>query len=157
MATIPASALRLRARDGAPGEAALLAGIWRRGWVSSNRSAEHVEPIAHWLTRVQAEFVPPADVLLAARGRQVIGFMVLQMQRAYVAQLFVEPHLHGQGLGRLLLGEARMRMPRGWRLHVATANVSAQRFYERYGLVRGIVDCQPHTGRERVAYHWHPS
>lgn len=148
--------LRLRPRDHAPGEDAALAGIWRRAWISAQRGDKTVAPIALWLSRVQAEFVPPADVLLAQRDEQLIGFMVLLTQRSYVAQLFIEPHLQGQGLGQSLLDEARARMPTGWRLHVATANIAAQRFYERYGLERGVVDRHPSNGRERVAYHWKP-
>ena len=55
------------------------------------------------------------------------------------------------------LDEASVRMPLGWKLHVATSNTAAQRFYERYGLVRGAVDRHPASGRERVAYHWYPA
>jgi putative acetyltransferase len=86
----------------------------------------------------------------------VLAFMVLLARREYVAQLFVEPHLRNQGLGQALLDEASLRMPRGWKLHVAINNTAAQRFYERYGLVRGAVDRHPSSGRERVAYHWYP-
>lgn len=156
MSTSETPTLRLRLRDHAPGEDAVLAGIWRRAWISAQHADRTVAPIALWLSRVQAEFVSPADVLLAQRDEQVIGFMVLLTQRNYVAQLFIEPHLHGEGLGQTLLHEACVRMPSGWRLHVATANIAAQRFYERYGLERGVVDRHPSNGRERVAYHWVP-
>jgi putative acetyltransferase len=47
-------------------------------------------------------------------------------------------------------------MPDGWRLHVATVNTDAQRFYASYGLQRGAVDRHPATGRERIEYHWQP-
>ncbi len=101
--------------------------------------------------------MPPAEVVLAEREGQVLAFMVLLERREYVAQLFVEPHLRNQGLGKALLDEACVRIPTGWRLHVATTNTSAQRFYERYGLERGTVDRHPTSGRERIAYHWSPS
>lgn len=156
MSTSQDPAIRLRPRDHALGETATLAGIWRRGWISANGSASSVLPLGHWLARVQAEFGPPADVVLAEREGQVLAFMCLLPERRYLAQLFVEPHLHSQGLGRLLLDDARLRMPEGWRLHVATDNLAAQRFYERYGLTRGSVDRHPASGRERVAYHWVP-
>ena len=152
----PASTSRLRRCDFAPGEAAVLAGIWRRGWASAHRDVQVLEPIAHWLARVQAEFQPPCEVLVVERQHQLLAFMALHSARRYVAQLFVDPHLHSQGFGRLLLDEASRRMPAGWRLHVATANSSAQRFYTRYGLVRGAVDRHPGTGRERVEYHCLP-
>ena len=154
-AQIPA--FNLRSRDGTAEESMALAGIWRRAWVSANRGAASIEPIAHWLHRVRTEFVPPAEVVLAERDGQVLAFMVLLERREYVAQLFVEPHLRNQGLGQALLDEACVRMPVGWRLHVATTNMAAQRFYERYGLMRGTVDRHPTSGRERIAYHWAPS
>ncbi|MDH6595200.1 putative acetyltransferase [Variovorax sp. TBS-050B] len=150
-------AFRLRSRDGTAEESLALAGIWRRAWIAANRNAAFIEPITHWLRRVQTEFVPPAEVVLAEREGQVLAFMVLMRRNGYVAQLFVEPHLRNQGLGQALLDEAGVRMPNGWKLHVATGNAAAQRFYERYGLVRGAVDRHPTSGRERVAYHWHPS
>ena len=150
-------AFHLRLRDGAAEESMVLAGIWRRAWVAANPGALMVEPIGHWLQRVHAEFGPPAEVVLAERDGQVLAFMVLLGRRDYVAQLFVEPHLRNQGLGQALLDEACVRMPAGWRLHVALSNAPAQRFYERYGLVRGEVDRHPASGRERVAYHWYPS
>ena len=55
------------------------------------------------------------------------------------------------------IDEACVRIPTGWRLHVAASNTSAQRFYERYGLERGATDFHPTSGRERIAYHWSPS
>lgn len=154
-AQIPA--FELRSRDGCAEESMALAGIWRRAWVAANRGAAHVEPISHWLQRVRTEFIEPADVVLAERDGQVLAFMVLLLRREYVAQLFVEPHLRNQGLGQALLDEACVRMPVGWRLHVATTNTAAQRFYERYGLMRGSVDRHPTSGRERIAYHWAPA
>jgi putative acetyltransferase len=156
MSTSETPTLRLRPRDYAPGENAVLAGIWRRAWISAQHGEKTVAPIGLWLSRVQAEFVPPADVLLAERDEQIVGFMMVLAQRNYVAQLFIEPHLQREGLGQSLLDEACVRMPTGWRLHVATANIAAQRFYERYGLERGVVDRHPSNGRERVAYHWAP-
>jgi len=154
MTPAPTSQLRMCAM--APSEAAALAGIWRRAWASAHRDARVLEPIAHWLARVNAEFKPPAELLVAEREDQLLAFMLLQPSRRYVAQLYVDPHLHGQGCGRQLLDEACRRMPGGWRLHVATVNRTAQNFYAHYGLQRGTVDRHPVTGRERLEYHWRP-
>ncbi len=155
-AMTPDSTSQIRACTPAPGEAAALAGIWRRGWAMAHTDAAGVAPINHWLARVQAEFAPPSDLLVVERDAQLLAFMALHVQRRYVAQLFVDPHLQGQGFGRQLLDEACRRMPTGWRLHVATGNIAAQRFYARYGLLRGAVDRHPGTGRERVEYHCEP-
>ena len=81
--------IRLHGDDFAPGEAALIAGIWRRAWAAAHPDIALLEPIGHWLARVQTEFKPPHELLVA----------------------------------------------------------------ERNSLVQGLVDRQPGTGRERMAYH----
>ena len=150
--------LQLHAWHGSRAEQIALAGIWRRGWCAAQGHAvDQIAPIGHWLARVEAEFMAPAHVHVAERGGQPLAFMVMLPERAYVAQLYVDPHRHGQGLGRRLLDVACRHMPAGWRLHVATGNTAAQGFYTGYGLLRGTVDRHPGTGRERVAFHWRPA
>jgi len=152
-----ASTTRIRLCAFAPGDAAQIAGLWRRAWISAHGDTAIVEPIGHWLARVQAEFGPPSSVALLERDEHLLGFMVMQPARHYVAQLFVDAHLQRRGYGKALLDHASRRMPVGWRLHVATANLGAQRFYERQGLARGVIDRHPQTGVERISFHWRPS
>ncbi|MEJ8853929.1 GNAT family N-acetyltransferase [Variovorax robiniae] len=137
-------------------EAVAVAGIWRRAWSAARHDAMVVEPIGHWLGRVKAEFEPPSELLLVEREKQVLGFMVLHTAHRYVAQLYVDRHVQGQGLGRMLLDEASRRMPEGWKLHVALDNVKAQHFYAHCGLTPGAIDRHPGTGVPRVAYHCVP-
>ena len=66
----PTFTLHIRPCALEPGEAAVLAGIWRRAWSSAHRDIETLEPIAHWLSRVQSEFRAPAE-LLVTRGQAV--------------------------------------------------------------------------------------
>lgn len=141
----------------APGEERLIAELWRRSWASANPDVASLEPIEHWLARVQAEFFAPFEVIVAEVSGCVAAFIVFDAARAYVAQLFTDMPFQGRGLGRALLAESSRRMPRVWTLHVATTNRRAQLFYERYGLVRGEVNINPVSGRERVAYCWQGS
>ena len=154
---IPAANARLRPIGLDTEQASVIAGIWRRAWASAHPASAPLEPIELWLARVKAEFAAPGALQVMERDGQILAFMVALRSKRYVAQLFVDTHLQGQGLGRVLLDEACRQMPGGWRLHVATANGAAQRFYERYGLARGDVDLHPTTGRERVVFHWHPN
>lgn len=144
----------MRIRAATQNEATLVAELWRRSWASANPHAMSIETPAHWLARVRSEFGSPSELVVAETVGGIGAFIVFHVAHAYVAQLFTEPALQGQGLGRALLGEAIRRMPQGWSLHVATTNHRAHRFYERVGLVRGAVDSNPVTGRERVAYAW---
>ena len=144
--------MRIHSMD--PDETMLIAELWRRSWASANAYVASVEPIEHWLARVRSEFCAPCETVVAEVSGRCVAFIVFNVTETYIAQLFVEPSLKGRGLGRALLGEASRRMPRSWSLHVSTANLMAQRFYERYGLMRGEVSRNPLSGRERVAYLW---
>jgi putative acetyltransferase len=138
-------------------EHSLLADLWRRVWASANPHVADVAPAAHWLARVESEFTPPNETLVIDHKGRPVAFIVINRASAYVAQLFVDVDFQGQGVGRRLLDEACNLMPEGWHLHVATANTGARRFYEHCGLVRGELDHNPVTGRERVEYRWQGS
>lgn len=132
-----------------------IAALWRNAWTSANRWATEIAPVEHWLERVRAEFRAPKDVVLSLDEQgEVNGFMVIDLLRGYVDQLFIDPAHQGHGLGGALLDLACERMPHGWTLHVGRANMGAQRFYAQYGLSRGALSVDPKSGRERLAYRW---
>ena len=135
-------------------EESQIAELWCRSWASANPHVTSLEPPGHWLARVRSEFSKPSEVVVVETMGEIGAFIVFNVANAYVAQLFTEPSLQGQGLGRALLGEAIRRMPQGWSLHVATTNHRAHLFYKRFGLVRGEIDSNSVTGRKRVAYSW---
>jgi putative acetyltransferase len=144
-------------RTATPADAPRQARLWRDAWSSANRSAACVAPLPHWEERVQAEFGAPRTALLAERdGGEVVAFMVLDLARNHLEQLFVAPAAQSQGMGGALVREICLRWPTGWTLHVATDNQRARRFYARCGLVEEGVDRNPHTGRERVLCRWMP-
>jgi len=134
-----------------------LARVWRRAWCSANPSVRPVAPPGHWEARVRAELGPPCVVLVRAVGPQVTAFLVLDVGRAHLHQLFVDPGCQGRGVGAELLREVIRLCPGGWTLHVAMGNHGARRFYARHGLVEGPVDTHPATGRERVLCRWTPA
>lgn len=140
------------------GQAAQVAGIWRRAWHSANPQVRVADlaPGDHWLERVRSEFFGPAECWVLA-GAALQGFVVIEPARAYLAQLHVDPDWQGQGAGRLLIEQACERMPAGWSLHVAESNQRAQRFYGAAGMQRGESGHDPVTGRARVAWHWRPA
>ena len=130
---------------------------WRRSWASANPNVTFLEPPEHWLSRVRSEFNNPSELVVAETKGEIGAFVVFDVVNGYVAQLFTEPSLQGQGLGRALLFEVVRRIPLGWSLHVSTTNHRAHLFYEHFGLVRGEIDSNPVTGRERVSYSWRAS
>ncbi|MBL8771358.1 MAG: GNAT family N-acetyltransferase [Phenylobacterium sp.] len=78
-----------------------------------------------------------ASVFLAERGGAILGFATVLASTGHDAELedlFVEPGLWGQGIGRMLIAEAERRaVASGFRgLHVI-ANKRALPFYEAVG------------------------
>ena len=147
----------MRIRAIADTEEVLIAELWRRSWASANPNVTFLEPPEHWLSRVRSEFNNPSELVVAETKGEIGAFVVFDVVNDYVAQLFTEPSLQGQGLGRALLFEVVRRIPLGWSLHVSTTNHRAHLFYEHFGLVRGEIDSNPVTGRERVSYSWRAS
>ncbi|RZJ60844.1 MAG: GNAT family N-acetyltransferase [Acidovorax sp.] len=135
-----------------------LARLWREAWRSANPGVLTVAPLAHWEDRARSEFGPPCTALLVERADEaLLAFMVLDIPRGHLYQLFVAPGAQSQGLGGAMVQEICQRLcSAGWTLHVATANQRARRFYARCGLEEEAVDLHPGTGRERVLCRWRP-
>ncbi|MBV7543567.1 GNAT family N-acetyltransferase [Acidovorax sp. sic0104] len=110
----PAVALR----PAAPDDVLRLARLWRDAWSSANPSAPAVAPLPHWEARVRAEFGAPHTALLAERADgTLLAFMVLDLRRSHLEQLFVAPAAQGQGLGAAMVREICARLcPAGWTL-----------------------------------------
>jgi putative acetyltransferase len=81
-----------------------------------------------------AEFLPRAPCWVAVdQADRPVGFMILSEN--HMDALFVDPTVHGSGIGRLLVDHALARHP------IVTTDVNEQngealRFYERVGFVR---------------------
>lgn len=154
--TPPDLAALSRVRPATAVDAPALAALWRRAWASANPSVAGVAPLAHWLTRVQAEFGPPCLTLVGEQGGTTVAFLVLEMQASHLHQLFVDPDVQGGGIGAALVARVCTLCPHGWSLHVASSNLRARRFYTRCGLQEHGHDRHPITGRERVLCRWQP-
>jgi putative acetyltransferase len=128
--------------------------IWRAAWASAQPDTGHVAPLAHWLERMDTEFLPPCEVWVVEQAGVAVAFMAMDPGSQHVAQLFTTPAHQGQRLGRQLLDLACQRMPQGWSLYVAAGNHRARQFYVRYGLVPGAHSLHPTSKRERLEFHW---
>ena len=146
----------LATRRATPDDDMTVAALWRKSWASANSWATELAPMEVWFDRVRTEFrAPPKELILSLDEQGGInGFMVIDLLRGYVDQLFIDTVYQGHGLGGALLDIACKRMPHGWTLHVGRANMGAQRFYAQYGLSRGALSLDPKSGRERLAYRW---
>ncbi len=106
-----------------------LLGVWYRASLIAHAflteeflQRERVEIAERWL--------PAAETHVFDRDGRVAGFLSLIGNE--VGAVFVDPHLHGQGIGRALMDHARSRRSH-LELSVFEANAVGRRFYDRYG------------------------
>ncbi len=84
--------------------------------------------LADYLASVQDE-----DVWVAERQGEVVGFASVFAADSFVHNLFIDPALRRQGIGRLLLSAVSARYPRPLRLKCVAENLAARRFYRAMG------------------------
>jgi GNAT superfamily N-acetyltransferase len=87
---------------------------------------------------------------------RVVGFAALSS--GMLDHIYVHPDAQNLGLGSLLLGTVKARLPGGFQLWVFQKNEGARRFYERHGfrLVK-LTDGEGNMEREPDAlYEWTP-
>ncbi|NLS02154.1 GNAT family N-acetyltransferase [Rhizobium sp. P32RR-XVIII] len=104
--------------------------------------------------RVDLAFAAGWEVTLAARERDVIGFVAIKPREAILDQLFVRPGYLGCGIGQALLGHAMAKMPEGFTLFTASRNTRARAFYEKAGLIFLRDAPHPRTGHPVTYYGW---
>ena len=118
-------------RAALPGDAVELTSVLLRSrsqampWLVS----PHDEPSTRW--RMQHVLLVERRVRVAHDADRVLGFAAAT--DTWLEQLYVDPEHQGQGVGRVLLEDAKRLRPDGLRLHVFTRNAHARRFYEVHG------------------------
>lgn len=123
-------------------------------WLQASRDAHSFVPFDFWQSRsrdMREIHLPGAQTFVCERDSMIAGFVSLV--DGYLAALFVEPELQGQGIGRALLQFAQSRCDQ-LQLTVFTENIRAVRFYRIAGfhLLKEQVD--PHTGRPEQVMCW---
>lgn len=79
---------------------------------------------------IRDQYLPGADVTVAASGDLLLGFIALV--DTSIGGLFVDPRMHRSGIGRALIQEALRKRP-GLRVEVYEANYAARDFYSANG------------------------
>lgn len=105
-------------------------------------------------SRVDAEIAAGWRLFVAEHRNQLIGFLALKSESRTLDQLFVKPAHIGMGVGRLLMEKAKSEMPEGFKLHTASTNEHARKFYKRAGMTLHDEGRHPRTGHPIVWYGW---
>lgn len=95
---------------------------------------QEIEPrIPPWREAEFDEQVTGEDILAAASGNQVVGFLSLWRPDAFVHFLHVDKSWRRRGIGERLLAAARGEVRRPLELKCLVTNRTAQSFYRRLG------------------------
>ncbi len=143
-------------RDAAPGDADQLTDLFLRSrtvampWLVSPRD----EASTRWW--VEHVLLAGQRVRLAHHRDRLRGFAAVDGR--WLEQVYVDPADQGQGVGRVLLEDAKRVSPGGLSLHVFSRNEHARRFYEAAGFV--LVEQSDGSGNEELepdrTYTWAP-
>lgn len=103
-----------------------------RLWLEANLQAHAFLPAAYWEEQLPAvrEALPRAEITLCVADGALAGF--LGRTGNHIEGLFVRDSLRGQGVGALLLAQAKQCCGTLW-LEVYAENRDALRFYLREG------------------------
>lgn len=140
-------------RRAADSDLEAVAHVWHESAVGMDGHPDVPSPEA-LRSRIEAELQLGWDLHVALRGQCVVGLLAVKPGEASLDQIFVVPSEQGQGVGRALLGVAKLAMPGGFTLRMATANESARRFYEKEGLKLVGEGFHPWSGVPVQFYGW---
>lgn len=121
-------------RAAGPDDAAALVAVWRRAVLATHDFLAPAD-VDRYEAVVRAG-LPALTVTLAERQGRVLGFVALTVagDGARVEMLFVDPDVHGSGVGSMLLRHATADRP-VVELDVNEQNPRARAFYARRGFV----------------------
>jgi putative acetyltransferase len=123
---------------------------WRQAYPSINFDAR----VEWWRTRWRDELVPVAQIVVAERNSEMIGFVTID-NTGYLDQLVVSPAQWGSDVSGALVDEAKRLSPTGVTLKVNADNYRAIKFYMRNGFVKTSEEVNT-SGRAVDLMAWEP-
>ena len=128
--------------------------LWRRTWSKHYPHLDFNARLAWWRERWRNELVPVAQIVLAERDDDLIGFVTVDPKTMYLDQIVVAPEYWGSEIAAALLDEAKRLSPKGLDLLVNKDNFRAIRFYEKHGFTYAGEDKNPVSGIPVTRMAW---
>lgn len=128
--------------------------LWYRSWTHTFPNLKHPQPFEQWKFRFQRDYAKQARVWVALISGQIVGFIVVRDSE--IAQLFVDIGVQRNGVGTILLNQAKRASSSGLTLTTLQQNVQARQFYEKHGFSTGATGVNPVNGQPNIEYHWNP-
>lgn len=145
-------------RAGGPQDLDAVTWVDLAAWAGTGLAAPGELDFARRRARLASLLASGQKLFVAEADARVAGYMLLQPQDGFLAQLFVAPKRQGQGIGRALLALARAEQPGGLWLRTPADNRRAIDWYQREGFVKDgetVHERPPH--RLMVKYRWTPA
>lgn len=104
-------------------------------WLEASIEAHHFIPESYWRSKAKDVcniYLPVADTYMAVIEREIVGFYAIYQQK--LAALFVEPKMQHQGIGTILLKDAKIRLS-PLEARVYKRNSDAVQFYLHQGFM----------------------
>jgi putative acetyltransferase len=130
--------------------------LWLRSWQAAYPRIDFAERLEWWRQRWRNEIVIAAEIIVAERAGEILGFVTVDADTLYLDQIVVAPEHWGSGLGGALIGQAKRISPSGLDLDVNTDNARAIRFYNKCGFVVSGAGKNPISGRPVHRMSWRP-
>ncbi|WP_375497013.1 GNAT family N-acetyltransferase [uncultured Nostoc sp.] len=130
--------------------------LWYRTWHETFSPIKHPQPYSLWKARFCDDLAVHGDIWLAEVENQIVGFVVVLKEEQWLSQLFVDATYQNQGIGSVLLAQAKAICPQGLKLHTLQANMQACKFYERHGFKFSKLSTNKINGQPNVEYYWLP-
>jgi GNAT superfamily N-acetyltransferase len=112
------------------------------------------QPFEQWKSRFQNDYARLGGVWVALTQKQIVGFIVVS--DSVIAQIFVDVDMWRNGVGTVLVNQAKRVYPNGLSLTTLQQNEQARQFYEKHGFVPKAVGINPINGQPNTEYHWKP-
>jgi len=102
-------------------------------WYAVSVKAHHFISANYWhraKEKMRSEYLPGSETYVARIDNQIVGFV--SMLDAYLAAIFINPSMQGQGVGGRLMDHVK-RSRQTIQLKVYKKNEPGIRFYQKHG------------------------
>ena len=129
-----------------------IADLWFSSWLSTGLARTSSATRNELRLRLESE--ADWELYVAVKDEQIVGMLALKCNESKLDQLFVEPESQNQGIGRLLVNAAKVRLPQGIWLKVHRQNSIARRFYGSHGFEIDIDRSGKSVVSDDIFYRW---
>lgn len=123
-------------------------------WLEASILAHDFINPTYWVqnkSKMQHEYLPMSEVYIAESGSEIKGFIALIDNQ--IAAIFVAPPSQGQGIGGLLIAQAK-HLKQQLSLNVYQANNNSVQFYLSKGFQIAAESVDEQTGAAEYLMRW---